>query len=55
MQVDIKSFANYDKKHIMVGSSEFTLHPCFTTLKKVEGLTERRIYATLRNNLFSPS
>jgi len=32
----------------MGGSSEIQLHPCFTILiGKMEGLTERRKYATL--------
>jgi len=43
-----KNFANYLKEIIMIGSLEYPLHPCFTILiGKMEGLTERRKYATL--------
>jgi len=43
-----KNLANQNKENIMGGSSEFIFRPCFTALiGKVEGLTERRKYATL--------
>ena len=47
MQADIKSFAKYAKETIMGGSLEIYSILALLLLIKVEGLTERRKYATL--------